>query len=214
MVHVASFAPGVGAVSVWGAWSCWWRPSASRPNCRPWSWRWWRRRPSAGSQGSSWPAARWWVRCSRALPALYWPSWPGWPAFSQLLVPALVITLISFLETASSAKVDSQKGGQRWNQDQDLIGQGLAKISSGLCGAFSHQLVVFALRTQPVRRCQDGLGHHRLGGRGAAGPAVADTGAAPRAAVGAGGDRGGGHLRAAQAGRVLRGCGACRGWKR
>jgi SulP family sulfate permease len=70
------------------------------------------------------------------LPSLYWPSWPGWPVFSQLLVPALVITLISFLETASSAKVDSQKGGQRWDQDQDLIGQGLAKLSSGLCGAF------------------------------------------------------------------------------
>ncbi len=70
------------------------------------------------------------------LPSLYWPRFPGWPAFGQLLVPALVITLISFLETASSAKVDSQRGGQRWNQDQDLIGQGLAKLASGLSGAF------------------------------------------------------------------------------
>lgn len=70
------------------------------------------------------------------MPQLYWPHWPGWSAFQQLLVPALVITLISFLETASSAKVDSQKGGQRWNQDQDLIGQGLAKVASGLSGAF------------------------------------------------------------------------------
>jgi SulP family sulfate permease len=70
------------------------------------------------------------------LPSPYWPSFPGWPAFGQLLVPALVITLISFLETASSAKVDSQRGGQRWNQDQDLIGQGLAKLASALSGAF------------------------------------------------------------------------------
>ncbi len=70
------------------------------------------------------------------MPLPYLPGWPGWQAFGQLLVPALVITLISFLETASSAKVDSQKGGQRWDQDQDLIGQGLAKISSGLTGAF------------------------------------------------------------------------------
>lgn len=70
------------------------------------------------------------------MPQFYWPQWPGWQTFSQLLVPAFVITLISFLETASSAKVDSQKGGQRWDQDQDLIGQGLAKVASGLSGAF------------------------------------------------------------------------------
>jgi SulP family sulfate permease len=70
------------------------------------------------------------------LPLPYLPTWPSWETWGQLLVPALVITLISFLETASSAKVDSQKGGQRWDQDQDLIGQGLAKISSGLCGSF------------------------------------------------------------------------------
>ncbi|KQP40038.1 SulP family inorganic anion transporter [Pseudorhodoferax sp. Leaf274] len=70
------------------------------------------------------------------MPQLYLPQWPGWQDFSRLLVPALVITLISFLETASSAKVDSQKGGQRWDQDQDLIGQGLAKLASGVSGAF------------------------------------------------------------------------------
>ncbi len=70
------------------------------------------------------------------MPAPYLPAWPGWPAFGQLLVPALVITLISFLETASSAKVESQRGSQRWDQDQDLIGQGLAKISSAFSGAF------------------------------------------------------------------------------
>ena len=70
------------------------------------------------------------------LPALYVPSLLSWHAFGELMVPVLVITLISFLETASSAKVESQRGSQRWDQDQDLIGQGLAKISSGLCGAF------------------------------------------------------------------------------
>ena len=50
--------------------------------------------------------------------------------------PTLVITLVSFLETASSAKVENQGEGQIWNQNQDLIGQGLAKIASGLSGAF------------------------------------------------------------------------------
>jgi len=53
-----------------------------------------------------------------------------------LVLPTLVITLVSFLETASSAKVDNDRSGKRWDQDQDLIGQGLAKVASGLCGAF------------------------------------------------------------------------------
>ncbi|MEO7127723.1 MAG: solute carrier family 23 protein, partial [Rhodoferax sp.] len=70
------------------------------------------------------------------LPSLYIPSLLQWSALGQLVIPVLVITLVSFLETASSAKVESQREGQRWNQDQDLIGQGLAKIASGLCGAF------------------------------------------------------------------------------
>jgi SulP family sulfate permease len=70
------------------------------------------------------------------MPGLYWPDMLPWASLWALVMPALVITLISFLETASSAKVESQKGGTRWNENQDLIGQGLAKITSGLCGAF------------------------------------------------------------------------------
>jgi SulP family sulfate permease len=72
----------------------------------------------------------------QGLPGLYWPGLPGWTVLSELVLPTLVITLVSFLETASSAKVDSERGGQRWDQDQDLIGQGLGKIASGLSGAF------------------------------------------------------------------------------
>ena len=70
------------------------------------------------------------------LPALYVPSWPGWATLGQLVMPVLIITLVSFLETASSAKVDSERKGERWDQDQDLIGQGLGKIVSGFSGAF------------------------------------------------------------------------------
>jgi sulfate permease, SulP family len=54
-----------------------------------------------------------------------------------LTVPVLVISLVSFLETAASAKVDNARQGVPWNQDQDLIGQGLAKLASGFCGAFA-----------------------------------------------------------------------------
>jgi len=67
---------------------------------------------------------------------VYWPTVLDWETFKHLVLPTLVITLVSFLETASSAKVDNDRSGKRWDQDQDLIGQGLAKVASGLCGAF------------------------------------------------------------------------------
>lgn len=70
------------------------------------------------------------------MPSLHWPQWPGWSTLGQLLLPVLLITLISFLETAASAKVDNARQGTRWNQNQDLIGQGLAKLAAGLNGAF------------------------------------------------------------------------------
>ncbi len=73
----------------------------------------------------------------RGLPAAYIPGWPGWQPLGQLVLPTLIITLVSFLETAASAKVDNQRRGQRWDQDQDLIGHGLAKLASGLSGAFA-----------------------------------------------------------------------------
>jgi len=72
----------------------------------------------------------------QGLPALYLPHSLDWETLKQLVLPALVITLVSFLETASSAKVDNERKGQHWDQDQDLIGQGLGKLASGLCGAF------------------------------------------------------------------------------
>ena len=70
------------------------------------------------------------------LPALQLPGWITLPQLRDLSLPVLVLTLISFLETASSAKVDNQRGGTRWNENQDLIGQGMAKVASGLCGSF------------------------------------------------------------------------------
>ncbi|MBO9649845.1 MAG: SulP family inorganic anion transporter [Variovorax sp.] len=70
------------------------------------------------------------------LPSFYWPGWLSLNEFSNLLLPAFLITLVSFLETASSAKVDNARAGKLWNENQDLIGQGLGKIASGLTGAF------------------------------------------------------------------------------
>ena len=72
----------------------------------------------------------------QGLPALALPGWPGWELLSQLLLPTLLITLVSFLETASSARVDSRELGQRWDRERDLIGHGLGKIAAGFSGAF------------------------------------------------------------------------------
>jgi SulP family sulfate permease len=70
------------------------------------------------------------------LPSLQWPALPDPSVLRQLLLPMVTITLISFLETASSARVEADREGRPWEQDRDLIGQGLAKLVSGLLGAF------------------------------------------------------------------------------
>jgi sulfate permease, SulP family len=70
------------------------------------------------------------------LPGAYWPGWPGWDTLQKLLLPALVIALVSFLETASSARAESQQSGKRWDENQDLIGQGLAKLAAAFSGSF------------------------------------------------------------------------------
>lgn len=70
------------------------------------------------------------------LPSFYWPGGLSTAELGNLLLPAFLITLVSFLETASSAKVDNARSGKLWNENQDLIGQGLGKIASGLTGSF------------------------------------------------------------------------------
>ena len=55
----------------------------------------------------------------------------------QLLWPAaLVLALISFTEAMSSCRVLARKTGERWDANQELVGQGLAKIASAFSGAF------------------------------------------------------------------------------
>jgi SulP family sulfate permease len=73
----------------------------------------------------------------QGLPEPYWPAWPGWDQFSSLLAPALVLTLVSSLEMASSAKIESQRDGKRWDANQDLVGQGMGKLASAFSGAFA-----------------------------------------------------------------------------
>ncbi|MDD5241026.1 MAG: SulP family inorganic anion transporter [Sulfuricella sp.] len=61
-----------------------------------------------------------------------------WHATMSLLPAAFVIALISFMEAMSSAKVIAIKTRQPWDENKELIGQGLAKIAA----AFSHSMPV------------------------------------------------------------------------
>jgi SulP family sulfate permease len=70
------------------------------------------------------------------LPAPYWPGLPGWHTLGALVVPAMVIALVSSLEMAASAKIESQRDGKRWDAGQDLIGQGMGKLAAAFSGSF------------------------------------------------------------------------------
>ncbi|MBI5275553.1 MAG: SulP family inorganic anion transporter [Burkholderiales bacterium] len=72
----------------------------------------------------------------QGLPQFYLPPLLPWDTLSSLFMPALVIALVSSLEMASSAKVENQRDGKRWDADQDLIGQGVGKLAGAFTGAF------------------------------------------------------------------------------
>ncbi len=81
---------------------------------------------------------------SISLPAL------DWPATMALLPAAFVIALISFMEAMSSCKVIAIKTRSRWDENQELIGQGLAKVAAAFChsmpvsGSFSRSALNLA----------------------------------------------------------------------
>ena len=70
----------------------------------------------------------------------------GLPAFSapnlslavlgELLVPALLIALIGFVESVSVGRTLGGKRGERINPNQELIGLGAANIAAGVSGGF------------------------------------------------------------------------------
>jgi SulP family sulfate permease len=71
------------------------------------------------------------------LPSLSMPLL-DWHATIMLLPAAFVIALFSFMEAMSSAKVIAIKTRQPWDENKELIGQGLAKVAA----AFSHSMPV------------------------------------------------------------------------
>ena len=71
------------------------------------------------------------------LPSLTMPPF-DWHATIALLPAAFVIALISFMEAMSSSKVIATKTRTAWDENQELIGQGLAKLAA----AFSQSMPV------------------------------------------------------------------------
>jgi len=83
------------------------------------------------------------------LPRLGFPSFDGNDVLT-LLPASLVIAVISFMEAMSSAKVISIQTRVPWDENRELIGQGLAKIAAALCltmpvsGSFSRSALNLA----------------------------------------------------------------------
>ena len=71
-------------------------------------------------------------------------------ASAALLPAAFVIALISFMEAMSSCKVIAIKTRSAWDENQELIGQGLAKVAAAFCqsmpvsGSFSRSALNLA----------------------------------------------------------------------
>jgi SulP family sulfate permease len=73
-----------------------------------------------------------------------------WAATVALLPASFVIALISFMEAMSSCKVIAIRTRTRWDENRELIGQGLAKIAAAFClsmpvsGSFSRSALNLA----------------------------------------------------------------------
>jgi SulP family sulfate permease len=81
---------------------------------------------------------------SLALPGLAADTW------ITLMPAAFVIAVLSFMEAMSSAKIAAIKTAAKWDEDQELIGQGLAKVAAAFCqtmpvsGSFSRSALNLA----------------------------------------------------------------------
>jgi len=71
-----------------------------------------------------------------SLPTLALPPAISFESHRELWLGALILAIVSFTEAMSSCRVIARKQRERWDENQELIGQGLAKMTSGLCGAF------------------------------------------------------------------------------
>jgi SulP family sulfate permease len=89
----------------------------------------------------------------RGLPGFALPV-ADWNAWVALLPASFVIAVISFMEAMSSAKIASIKTATKWDENQELIGQGLAKVAAAfsqtmpVSGSFSRSALNLALNAR------------------------------------------------------------------
>lgn len=69
------------------------------------------------------------------LPPLTWPQWDA-ALWQQLLVPALLISIVGFVESVSVGQTLAAKRRQRIDPDQELVALGGSNISAALTGGF------------------------------------------------------------------------------
>lgn len=67
------------------------------------------------------------------LPRFVLPEW-NWSLAYQLLLPALIIALLTFVESLSIAQALAARRGERLNADGELLGLGAANITSACSG--------------------------------------------------------------------------------
>ena len=70
------------------------------------------------------------------LPAMSMPVF-DWDVIKQLISSAIIISLIGFMEAISIAKAMAARTRQRIDANQELVGQGLSNIVSGLFGGYA-----------------------------------------------------------------------------
>ena len=69
------------------------------------------------------------------LPSLGFPSF-SFSIWAELLAPALLITLVGYVETVSVAQTLASKRRQRIDPNQELIALGFSNVGSGISGGF------------------------------------------------------------------------------
>lgn len=71
----------------------------------------------------------------QGLPPLTMPSW-DWSLWSDLAVPALLISVVGFVESVSVGQTLAAKRRQRIEPDQELVALGASNLSAALTGGF------------------------------------------------------------------------------
>jgi SulP family sulfate permease len=70
----------------------------------------------------------------KGLPSFSIPNL-DWHNAISLMAPAFVIALVSFMEAMSSSKVIANNTRVPWNENKELVGQGLAKVAAAFCNS-------------------------------------------------------------------------------